>query len=37
MKLDWHPADILVAVRKTGISLAGLSRRADTERNDMAS
>ncbi|KMJ46655.1 hypothetical protein AB204_02180 [Xenorhabdus khoisanae] len=28
MKSDWHPADIVAAVRKTGISLSELSRRS---------
>lgn len=28
MQSDWHPADIIAAVRKKGTSLAALSRQA---------
>ncbi|EAO2688101.1 transcriptional regulator [Salmonella enterica] len=28
MQSDWHPADIIAAVRKRGTSLAALSRQA---------
>ncbi|WP_213991230.1 helix-turn-helix transcriptional regulator [Sodalis sp. dw_96] len=28
MKNDWHPADIIAALRKKGTTLAGLSRSA---------
>ncbi|MFJ1231721.1 helix-turn-helix domain-containing protein [Yersinia proxima] len=28
MKNDWHPADIMAAVKKKGSSLSALSRRA---------
>ncbi len=28
MKNDWHPADIIAALRKQGTTLAGLSRSA---------
>lgn len=28
MKNDWHPADVVAAIKKKGLSLSALSRRA---------
>ncbi|KFC93459.1 helix-turn-helix domain-containing protein [Leminorella grimontii] len=36
MKQDWHPADIIAALRKTGTTLAALSRSAGLSSSTLA-
>lgn len=36
MKQDWHPADIIAAIRKQGTTLAALSRKAGLSSSTLA-
>ena len=35
-KSDWHPADIIAALRKRGIALAAISRNASLSSSTLA-